>query len=145
MVVRHVALRISIIWLFCFNYWDILPDDGNHNEEVADSPDEGDDAVEDEEYDLNLGDEDELLLGVAVVEGAALWGQARIVHSADYLYLSGKERVLIKVEIMELLTISDFYIFLFLISCSTDRKTNKQFKVEDVLQKNVVYTKLNYN
>ena len=46
---------------------------------------------------------------------------------------------------MELLTISDFYIFLFLISCSADRKTNKQFKVEDVLQKNVVYTKLNYN
>ena len=100
MVVRHVALRISIIWLFCFNYWDILPDDGNHNEEVADSPDEGDNAVEDEEYDLNLGDEDELLLGVAVVEGAALWGQARIVHSADYLYL-GIERVLIKVEIKE--------------------------------------------
>ena len=101
MVVRHVALRISIIWLFCFNYWDVLPDDGNHNEEVSDSPDEGDDAVEDEEYDLNLGDEDELLLGVAVVEGAALWGQARVVHSADYLYL-GIERVLIKVEIKEL-------------------------------------------
>ena len=93
-------MRTSIIWLFCFNYWDILPDDGNHNEEVSDSPDEGDNAVEDEEYDLNLGDEDELLLGVAVVEGAALWGQARVVHSADYLYLSGKERVLIKVEIM---------------------------------------------
>ena len=91
MVVRHVALRMSIIWLFCFNYWDILPDDGNHNEEVADSPDEGDDAVEDEEYDLNLGDEDELLLGVAVVEGAALWGQARVVHSADYLYLGKSE------------------------------------------------------
>ena len=95
-------MRISIIWLFCFNYWDILPDDCDHNEEVADSPDEGDDAVEDEEYDLNLGDEDELLLGVAVVEGAALRGQARVVHSADYLYLSGKERVLIKVEIKEL-------------------------------------------
>ena len=84
-------LRVSIIWVFCFNYCDMLPDDGDHNEQVADRPDEGDDAVEDEEDDLHLRDEDELLLGVAVVEGGALRGQARVVHTSDYLDLGQNE------------------------------------------------------
>ena len=48
------------------------PHHGDHDEEVPDSPDGGDQAVEDEERDLNLLDEDQFLLRVAVIKAAVI-------------------------------------------------------------------------
>ena len=42
------------------------PHHSDHDEEVPDSPDGGDQAVQDEESDLNLPDEDDLLASEAV-------------------------------------------------------------------------------
>ena len=48
------------------------PNHGDDDEEVPDGPDGGDQAVEDEEGGLNLSDEDQLLVSVAVIKAAVI-------------------------------------------------------------------------
>ena len=43
----------------------ILPYDSDDNDDVTNSPNDGDNAIEDEEGALNTGEEDQLLLNIA--------------------------------------------------------------------------------
>ena len=43
----------------------LLPDDCDDNDDVTNSPNDGDNAIEDEEGALNTGEEDQLLLNIA--------------------------------------------------------------------------------
>ena len=62
------------------------PDNSNHNEEITESPNDGDKSIQDEECYLNLRYEDELLFSVAVLKTAVrLLPVCRIVHSLSVL------------------------------------------------------------
>ena len=59
----------------------ILPYDSDDNDDVTNSPNDGDNAIEDEEGSLNTGEKDELLLYIA---GGGITGGGRVCHSLKY-------------------------------------------------------------
>ena len=72
-VLRLLVSQMSLILL--------LPDDCDDNDDVANSPNDGDNAIEDEEGALNTGEKDELLLYIA---GGGITGGGRVCHSLKY-------------------------------------------------------------
>ena len=62
------------------------PDNSDDNEEITESPNDGDKSIQDEECYLNLRYEDELLFSVAVIKATVcLIPVCRVVHARSLL------------------------------------------------------------